>query len=203
MAVGACVSLLRGGRLRTLSSLSMRFTWLALVGFGIEFVCIRAGMNGAILGIATPWLVGSALVAVFAIVNLRVAGIPIMVAGLSLNFIVMLFNGGYMPTTIQALQEAGHTDKANISAIGQPVPGSKDMLLREADARLWFLSDVFASPPAPFRFVFSGGDVLLAAGGAYFAYRALKTSDYRAGISWAKSKPLADEIPQQLQTIEN
>jgi hypothetical protein len=171
LVVGLVCGLAFGGRLGSLAALPIRWPLLAFAGLILEFVCIRMNVQGAFLGVFSPWVIGALMVAGFALVNVRLPGLPIITAGLALNVLVMAANGGYMPTTAQALIEAGRGDKIEVNGMGRPMPNSKDVPLPPGEAPLWFLSDIFVSPPLGFRFVYSAGDILLALGGFYFAFR--------------------------------
>jgi hypothetical protein len=84
--------------------------------------------------------------------------------GLLLNLTVILANGGYMPTSPEALQRGGYVASSPIIP-GTRLAKSKDIILPRAETRLWFLSDALVIPPPfPWPTVFSVGDVVIAAG---------------------------------------
>lgn len=187
--IGLVIGLIAGGRWQALAEWRVRWIWLALVSFAIQWLVVKFEWRDLSSGLINVFIVGAALAGVFALRNWRLPGMSVIFAGLVLNLVVMLANGGHMPVTPELLTEAGRGDKLAAYGVGQPLPQSKDIPLPAGAANLWFLSDVFVSPPAPFRFVFSPGDVLLAAGGAYFAFRATR------GVRPARPLPTPAQDP--------
>jgi hypothetical protein len=98
-----------------------------------------------------------ALLAAFALVNIRVVGIPLILAGMLLNSSVMAVNGG-MPVSASALvasSQAGELQRIVTD------PGAKHHLAT-SDDRLMVLADVI--PVGPIRSVVSVGDLITSVG---------------------------------------
>lgn len=101
----------------------------------------------------------------FAAANLRLAPMRVLALGLFLNALVILANGGAMPVTKEALMTARPHPEIELLNYGDPVPGTKEVLLPKGETALWPLSDVLVLPgPDPVGTTFSIGDVLIAAG---------------------------------------
>jgi len=103
LAIGTALALglAAGGRVRHLSSLKVRWPLLAPVGLALQFV----SGGGRVVPLVLLY-VSFALLAVFAIANLRLPGFPVILLGLALNALVISANAG-MPVTRHAL-EASH-----------------------------------------------------------------------------------------------
>jgi hypothetical protein len=98
----------------------------------------------------------------FVAVNRRRPGIVILGVGLACNFLVIVTNGGFMPTTARAY---GTNDPIPEDVNpGDWIPHSKDVLLDRADVHLYVLSDHLVVKNQQIIRVFSVGDILIAAG---------------------------------------
>lgn len=145
----------------------LRGLWLVLLAFLPQFLvaylpasrdAVRSDLGAA--GVAVSMTVFLA----FLWINRRLAGMPLMLAGLVLNLAVMLANGGWMPVSPE-----NATRLVGEAAMSQAAPGdrigAKDVLMRPAEMRLGPLADRFFLPSwSPYQAVFSAGDVLIAAG---------------------------------------
>lgn len=154
VAVALVTGWARGGRLRNLGHVTLRSSWLVLVGFGAQvllgLLTDRAGPEG-VAGLPLLVVSQAALLA-FLWRNRLQPGLPLVFLGFLLNAVVILANGA-MPVSPAALE----------AVAGRPValvPGKHD-LLRPGDPLPW-LADVLPLPLL--RMVVSVGDVVLAAG---------------------------------------
>ena len=180
----------RGGRLGALAQVDLRVGWLALLGFALQFVVIYEREPA----MAKPWspqallLMGSyGLLCVFAALNWRCPGIPLMAAGMALNLLVMAANGGFMPVTPETLEAAGLAHLASSPMIGARVAMSKDIVLTREAAHLWWLGDLFVLGP-PVRTAFSPGDLFLAAGAFWFFHRSMRPVDAQTSSRTAETE---------------
>lgn len=100
----------------------------------------------------------------FVWLNRGLAGMPILLAGLTLNLVVIAANGGWMPISPET---ASHLPGGD-AVLGEPAGsrfGQKDVLLLPQDTRLAFLADRFLLPDwLHYRVAFSLGDMLVAIG---------------------------------------
>lgn len=177
------VAEVRGGRLRNLARADVRrLEWL-LAAAAIHVGLQAAGARGWVeAGLATGLLnvLGYFLVMYAVAANLRLAGMPVVAAGLLLNLAVIAANGGRMPVSPEALRAAGLSRLVAPLAAGEvPTHG-----LMDAGTRLSFLGDVFSLPPPFWRpCAFSAGDVLLAVGVFVLVQSLMGAGRSRAGRS--------------------
>lgn len=162
------IAMLRGGRLRDLDKLSIRWLWLPLLAFLVQayMVFFPAERSEGLLTLRASVLAGSYLcLLVMAWANRHLPGIRLIALGVLMNFVVMVVNGGYMPVTPEALVTAGHQDLVHSMESGARVASSKDVILEREETTLWWLSDVFVIPRDwPLSGSFSLGDVMIAFG---------------------------------------
>lgn len=148
-----------GGRLHHLESLRLRWWGLVILGLGIQFVHLPDGVAGTDLVIRTAVLaLCYSLLLTFALVNVRMPGMFLVVIGLACNMTVIVVNGG-MPASAQALIDSGQED---VLADVRDQGADKHHLLTDDD-QLTFLADVIAVPQ-PIGQAVSVGDILVYAG---------------------------------------
>lgn len=146
---------------------ALRHAWLIIVAFLPQLFifyipAVRRSLPDAQAAIGL--FASLAVLLAFVWANRRLAGMPLVIAGLFLNLTVMAANGGWMPITPQAANRVIQADVTQYVAPGERF-GQKDILLRTQDTRLGFLADQLLLPEwSPYRVAFSVGDVLTAAG---------------------------------------
>jgi hypothetical protein len=177
---GVAAGVASGGSLRRLASLRLRHSWLLLLSVAVQWPLIFRPPVAPAEGV-DPLRVGlplaGALAVAFAIANRRLPGMRLALLGATANLLVIVANGGLMPTHEAALQRAGMTTylAAVADQPGMRLPRSKDVLLPLEETRLWWLSDTLVGPPVPpARSVMSVGDVFLATGLATLAAQATR-----------------------------
>jgi hypothetical protein len=157
--LSVCLGYLFGGRLDRLEALRPRWWGLVILGLGIQFIPLPNGVSGTDLLIRTAVLALSySLLLTFALVNVRMPGMFLVVIGLACNMTVIVVNGG-MPASAQALIDSGQED---VVAYVREQGADKHHLLTDDD-RLTFLADVIAVPQ-PIGQAVSVGDILVYAG---------------------------------------
>lgn len=177
LVVGFLVAILRGGRIKRLAHLPLRWGWLAIILFAAQAYLIFWPEARA-QGLFSPQamiLPFSYLVLIFvAWSNRSLPGVNLILLGIVLNFLVIVANGGFMPVAPQTLIRDGHTHLVAALESGARVAKSKDVLLWPEQMRLWFLCDIFVIPERyPLAGSFSLGDILIASGIFIVLQRAL------------------------------
>jgi len=146
-----------------------RSAWLVLLGFLPQWIAFYLPYTRKLLPdqVAAASLVCSQLILlVFVIVNFRLPGMFLLAIGFACNLAVIGANGGFMPLTVDAASRLVDPSVFNRLTIGERISSaSKDVLLPESRIVLSWLADRFIPPTfVPYRFAFSFGDVLIAAG---------------------------------------
>jgi Family of unknown function (DUF5317) len=161
---------LLGGHLSKLADVSVRLAWTLLLALALQVLAINA--PGVPQGMR-PWiqLASYPVAAVFVVANRRLPGMVLIGVGVLLNVIAISANGGVMPASAAALDQAGlprrTSSYANSALVEHP--------------RVAFLGDVFAIPePLPLHNVFSVGDVAIAIGAAIAIHGLSGSHLYRA-----------------------
>ena len=165
------VALLRGGSLKNLGDVRIRWAWLALAALAIQFTLIRLTPDW--MGLARLFfpLTHAAILAV-AWGNRDLSGMRLFAAGVALNLIVMVANGGFMPVAPEALAQAGMIEDVQSVALYTRRAASKGLVLARDETALWWLADIIALR-FPIKTIFSVGDVLIAIGIFFFVQRAM------------------------------
>jgi hypothetical protein len=126
-----------------------------------------------------------ALLAAFALINVRLVGMPVVLVGLFLNLVVIGANGG-MPVRGDAILTV---DRDRTPAQLRDLSFGAKRHLEDAGDRLTFLGDVVPVPPL--RQVLSFGDLILAAGLVNVVFRLVKP---RAPISQRHRRSMAQVV---------
>jgi hypothetical protein len=186
IAIGALVGRAAGGRLSALADMHIRWWGLALGGLLFQLL-LFGPLLGDRVGAAGPllYVVSSALVFTAMLRNLDLPGFPLLALGAALNMLVIVANGGFMPSAPQAWEmlngvaQLPTTDFTNSTLIG---PGTT----------LPFLGDVLALPrPIPLANVFSVGDLLIGVGAAWCVIRSMVVPTARGWRPGATDATLA------------
>ena len=136
-ALALLLGTILGGRFSNLSGLKVRWAPAAIVGLAMQFL----PLPGRILPLAML-LASFVLLTVFAAVNIRLVGFPLIAIGICCNFLVIAVNHG-MPVTRQALVASRQEDTLRLLVEDG---GAKHHLANDED-RLLFLGDVIAIGP--------------------------------------------------------
>ncbi len=167
LAVG--VARAAGGRLRNLPSERPRWWWLVPAAVVLLLAVQVLPVDGAAGGLTLVALAG--LIA-FAAANLRIVGMVVVLAGLTLNAGVILANGA-MPVDREAVVAAGLAPREALTSL-EPGPARR---WRGPHHRVAALGDIV--PVAPLDEVVSFGDLILAAGLANVTFRLLRPTGLR------------------------
>lgn len=152
-----------------------------VLAFSLQLIAVYAVDNFALLNLKRGLLIYSyLLLTIAASQNLHLRGLGIIFLGLLLNFTVMVANGGFMPVSSEALNQAGWGERLATVEPGTLLPGSKDILLSRKDTNLWFISDVVALPAI--NKVISPGDILICLGLLVFLIEPVKQGGKRLRV---------------------
>jgi hypothetical protein len=150
--IAVAIGYARGGRLAALGRLRLRWQGLAIVGLALQIVLWPGGSWPLVY-----LYVSFVILATFAIVNIRTTGFALILAGIALNFAVIVVNEG-MPVSRAAIVASGQA-----STMDELVnDGGAKHHLATADDRVRFLGDVIAI--GPLEQAISVGDVLMYGG---------------------------------------
>jgi len=164
MLISLMIGILRGGRLTGLADLPFKKAGLAIAAFLIQYILVFFGERGSNL-----FLNSGVYLHIFSYLLLLVAiwysrsirGMKTIGAGVLVNFIVILSNGGRMPVSVDALSKTGLDDML-------PLLKSKAYAIHTIlvpSSRLKFLSDIIPLPPPyPSPRVLNIGDIIMAIG---------------------------------------
>jgi hypothetical protein len=170
IVAGMVVGLLVSWRTKTVwQPPSFKYGWLVVAGFIPQFLAFFLPATRSVFPdwLAAVSLVGSQVILLaFCLLNRHLPGILLITIGLGLNLIVILANGGFMPLPLETAVKwlPGNTFN-QLESGGRIGSSSKDVLLPTSEIILPWFADRFYPPKGfPYQFVFSLGDVLIAAG---------------------------------------
>lgn len=146
-----------------------RSVWLVFLGFLPQLAAIYLPLTRRMLSdeFASAGLIVSQLfLLAFSLINIKIPGMAILAVGLGLNLAVIMMNGGFMPLPLETAEKFVDSGVLAGLEVGERIDNSsKDILLPESKIVLPWLADRFVSPKwLSYRFAFSAGDVLVAAG---------------------------------------
>lgn len=165
--------------------------WQALVAgvaliFLVELVSLKGGVATFLV------LVGTAAILTFAVLNVRVGGMVLLVAGVGLNFVVTLLNWG-MPVRANALVSANIVDKKDLANV--VLSGGRSI---SDGAFLGFLGDVF---PLPWGQVISIGDVLILVGTVLVTANVMRAYQVGGGRGGYNSRRRPQDYSMALEAL--
>ena len=146
---------------------TLRWSWLGVAALLVQIWTVYFAGTQATPGLARRVLIPLtfALLLVFVLRNWHVWGVRVMAGGFLLNLLAISSNGGLMPISPEEVASVNMLDRIENVQLGEPVPGSKGVLMAPREARLWFLSDIIVFPPrSPVARVYSVGDLLVLGG---------------------------------------
>jgi hypothetical protein len=108
--------------------------------------------------------------------NFHIPGMPLIAIGAALNALVIIANGGYMPSPEDALRESGQYEHVHVSAEERRTGDYTltNSTVANDDTNLRFLGDVIPIPEGiPLANVISIGDIVLALGAGFAIVRVM------------------------------
>lgn len=175
LVLGVAIGYIQGGRMSALSKITFRHGSLVIMALVIQLTLFACGFTpyGTLPEGMVANIVSYMLIIAFLFLNRQVKLIEVVAAGLTLNFLAIVSNGGYMPGPTAAFA-SGALDPAVSSA--QP-----------AAASLWFLGDTFTLPLfSSIGYAFSIGDLVIALG--MFAIIRGTMIEHRAELAVARER---------------
>lgn len=158
---GLAIGFATGGRLRNLGKLRLRWPWLVLGALLIQLLIFPSFAPEALIPFATAPLhvLSYVLLALWILVNARCLPILLLATGAICNFLVVVSNGGFMPTSPEALQHAGLLEAAQrLIEDG----AYANLVLMSQHTHLNALGDILYLPKwIPFSAAFSIGDLVI------------------------------------------
>jgi uncharacterized protein DUF5317 len=178
--IGLVAGWLVGGRPLALAEIRFRWAPLIVLGFVAQVVLFTDQVASVVGDAGPPLYVGTTLLVGAAVLrNVRLPGMPLILAGAVSNMAAIVANGGFMPATPEAYAALGRA---------QPAIYSNSAVL--ADPALAPLVDRFALPTwLPLHNVFSLGDVLLGVGVATLIVVTMRRSPRRVASTPAVGAP--------------
>ena len=181
LLIGLVVGLLVGGRLSALGEI--RFHWWPLIALGFlaqvalfsQPVSGWIGDAGPVIYVVTTLMVGAAVLR-----NLRLPGMPLIALGAASNMAAILANGGYMPSTPEALAAIGKGASTVYTNSSLPEHPALELLIDRFVLPSWL----------PMTNVFSIGDAILGLGVAV-----LVVVTMRRGARRSSPGPVASAEP--------
>ena len=138
----------------------IRSGWLAVVALLTQIAVVYVDFGDAAVLRRFIFPSTYVLLLAFVVLNRRRIGFLVIGAGMLLNFLVIVSNGGLMPIAPQHLEPS---ELAELQP-GDPVPGSKNVMLEEDEIHLRWLSDRLHWDNGTDLKVFSVGDIVIGAG---------------------------------------
>jgi hypothetical protein len=169
LACALCLSLLTGGRLPYVQDFQLKALPIGVGAFVVQLL-IFTTRGESLLASLLPVVYVLTLIAllVFLFVNRRVFGMPILMAGLVLNLLVIGVNGGRMPADPRALIATGQASRAEILVRDGK---AANCVLMSEDTRLNILGDSIVLPfLGNLGAAYSAGDLVALAGEAALVY---------------------------------
>ena len=146
---------------------ALHWSWLGAAALLTQIWAVYFADTEGALGLARRVVLPLTLVLLlaFALRNSRLWGVRLMAVGFLLNLLAISANGGLMPVSPEQVASVNLADRIEGVQLGEPVPGSKGILMAPREARLWFLSDTIVFPPrSPVARVVSVGDLAIGLG---------------------------------------
>ena len=174
LVLGLVLGTLAGGSIMNLASVRLRLVQLLFLGLALRYAtqfAIEAGVGGIDTFRLPLFAGGFALLLVGLWLNREQPGLPLAFVGILLNALAVIANGGFMPVWEPSLVAAGLTP-ADVGSAFHKVVGAtagggipSDFLASAGP-----LGDIIPIPIPFLRNVASIGDLLLAAGLAFFLF---------------------------------
>jgi Family of unknown function (DUF5317) len=182
-------SLLTGGRLRYIEHFRLKALPLGVGAFVVQLL-IFTSRGESLLGALLPgiYVLTLLMLLAFLLVNRKVFGVPVLLAGLMLNVVVIGANHGRMPADPQALVAIGQGSHAEVLLRNGT---AANVVLMSDQTHFNFLGDYIVLPfLGDMGSAYSAGDLVALAGEAALVYGMVR-ADGTAHADSTKDKPPA------------
>jgi hypothetical protein len=171
LVIGVVLGFLTGGRARNVNRRSLELVWLLVASVAVQGAAEVLDVSDG-LGLAMV-LVSYVGLSAFAVANIRLVGMPVVLVGLLCNLVVITVNSG-MPVRAEAIVASGAATADELDTIDF---GAKRHLETDDDV-LVVLGDIIPVPAT--NEVLSFGDLILAVGVADVVFRLLRPVEVRS-----------------------
>jgi hypothetical protein len=174
LGVALVSSLLTGGRLEYARNWQLKGLWMALGAFAVQTALFTRWGTGFVAEALVPvvYVVTLSALVAFLVTNRRVLGVPILLAGLMLNMLVISANAGRMPASVAALIGAGRVEEADLLRLRG---AAANCVLMSDFTRLNMLGDnIVIRLGGPVGSAYSVGDLVALAGEAAAVFGVLR-----------------------------
>jgi len=173
LVLSLVVGKIRGGKFKGLGQTPIRNVWLFILAFILEFATLFAASAGvSLVADYIMYLHTASYILLFAAIisNREHRSMWLVLLGSMLNFLVIFINGGAMPVAVEALNNKGLYDYAQMISTGGMVTHQPLTDL----TKLPFLADIIILPAAyPLPKVHSIGDIIISLGIFLFVQKAM------------------------------
>ncbi len=159
--LAVAVALARGGKWSNLLGFKLGGPWLVIIALGLQLIIFNPVWDRHVKDSVLTnvlYVLSFVLLVAFIIVNIKVAGLRVLGLGALANGVAIIANGGYMPSSPDALKRILPEETITQLTGGS---ASYNVVLITDETRLKFLCDIFY---IPFINVYSIGDILIASG---------------------------------------
>lgn len=156
LVIGGLIGKIRGGEFKELLNINLRAVWLIVLAFSIQFAVIFFYPD--FLWLAIPLTYGILLL--FSYLNRHQPGFCLIMAGIAMNLLVMVANGGRMPVDVEYAKRFAPEDVPALVAgeYGKHI-GMSEL------TKLNLLGDIFyLHAPYPHETLVSLGDIVFSIG---------------------------------------
>ncbi len=174
LGVGILLGYALRGQLRRLPSLPFRALWLIPLALLIQILIFPLFSERPLITFATPELhvLSYAILFLWLLLNLSVRPVWAIGAGALFNVVVVLANGGYMPSSVTALERA---DLGSVAAALLTDGTYGNVALMGEGSRLDVLGDwLFLPSWIPGATAFSIGDLLIMVGLVWLVVKGMR-----------------------------
>ncbi|MFZ5633887.1 MAG: DUF5317 domain-containing protein [Bacillota bacterium] len=155
------IALIRGGKWNNLITFRFKKTWLVLIAIVLQLLIFNPIWDRYVNSSITTsllYILSILALTVFILANMNISGLRVLGLGIVANSIAIIANGGYMPSSLEALKKILPAETINQLQNGS---AAYNVVLITEQTRFKFLCDVFYVPHIN---VYSAGDILIAAG---------------------------------------